>query len=187
MNRFVNVDAVIEKLVSQSRLPRLDNGIGIDVERFLRERYDTDIARIPELKVGNSSIQGCCLPDRSLILIEANDSMPRQRFTLAHELAHLELHYRNAGMDTLFQTADPLYFRCTISDNPFAAEQPSTHQRRRERQADIFAARFLMPAQIVRTAFRQAEDDIVACADLLLVSRQALGYRLAELGLASTA
>jgi|ERR1700688_462204 len=189
MQPYVNIDAVVDRVVRRHRPPRLQNGVAVDIERMLADYYDIDIARIPDLRIGNASLQGCCFPDRLLILVEAHDAPTRQRFTLAHELGHLEMHYRNTMIQPLFPVEDEAaYFRCVTHEATSEFESQSTSQRRRkERQADVFAAKFLMPLLLVRTAWRQADGNLERCAELLVVSKQAMEYRLAELELATTA
>jgi Zn-dependent peptidase ImmA (M78 family) len=97
--------------------------------------------------------------------IEYNVSEPpvRQRFTVAHEIGHFALGHQDAPRDAgNFQSSgDP-----------------------RERQANRFAAELLMPASLVTQYYQNglvnSVDDL---ASNFGVSRDAMGYRLINLGL----
>lgn len=110
--------------------------------------------------------------------VNADDAPVRQRFTIAHELGHLQLH---AGI--------PLFVDRSIRVNSRLA---GVHGRGgEEREANWFAAELLMPEDLVRehaasiAGSRQLSDDglVKALADAFEVSRVAMGYRLFNLGL----
>ncbi len=183
MIQYGGARAALERLSTKPIL-RLPNGIGIDVEGMLRQFYDIDIARVPNLTLGNSPLQGCYLPDRLLIIVEANDPPPRQRFTLAHEFGHLEMHYKNASTDFMFSgsMSELRYFRCTTRETKLGDSCDASQLKRREREADVFAAQLLMPTTEVRLAWHRSNGRLAKCADILSVSKQALEYRLNEMG-----
>jgi len=93
----------------------------------------------------------------------------RQRFTIAHELGHhLLRHHDKFHLDLAAPSSgegdDPLY------------------DWRLEREANDFAANLLMPASLVRDAYK-ATPDTGAIARRFGVSPLAMGYRLVNLGL----
>lgn len=97
--------------------------------------------------------------------IEYNVSEPpvRQRFTVAHELGHFALGHEDAPRDAgNFQSSgDP-----------------------RERQANKFAAELLMPASLVIHYYQSGvANSVEALANMFGVSKDAMGYRLINLGL----
>ncbi|MEW7849528.1 ImmA/IrrE family metallo-endopeptidase [Massilia aurea] len=97
--------------------------------------------------------------------IEYNVSEPpvRQRFTVAHELGHFALGHEDAPRDT-------------------GNFQSSGDQR--ERQANRFAAELLMPSSLVTQYFQNGvASSIEALANIFGVSKDAMGYRLINLGL----
>jgi len=103
----------------------------------------------------------------------------RQRFTIAHELGHLELHRdmitRNVHVDKEF----PVLMRDTKS---------STGTEQIEIEANQFAAELLMPRlmidQVLTGKQFDIEDDrpIEELAKKFRVSKQALEYRIRSLG-----
>jgi Zn-dependent peptidase ImmA (M78 family) len=102
----------------------------------------------------------------------------RQRFTIAHEIAHFCLHtgklYVDKGYWINFRNADS-----------------GSGTKEEERQANAFAAALLMPAAWVKERFYAAPFDLgddsnerlEALADQFGVSQQAMTYRLMSLGL----
>lgn len=107
------------------------------------------------------------LPDgRCEIEINSLHSPTRQRFTLAHEIAHYILHLSLIG-DGI--TDDALY----------RSKQPSQI----ERQANRFAARMLMPAHLVRQHFAAGLQSPEKMARKFEVSSAVAEIRLRELGL----
>ncbi len=98
------------------------------------------------------------------IYINRNDPPRRQRFTLAHEIAHYVLHADMIG-DGI--TDSPMY-RSKLSDEY-------------ERQANRLAADILLPAKSVRAEYRTCRA-VVPLADRFDVSADAMRIRLKELG-----
>ena len=88
----------------------------------------------------------------------------RQRFTLAHELAHFLLH-----PDQSTQFVDEKLFR----DNSF---------NRIEREANQFAGALLMPEDEFRRVVRETNGAVSAIADYFAVSPLAVRMRARELG-----
>lgn len=85
----------------------------------------------------------------------------RQRFTVAHELGHFALGHEDSPRDggNFYSSGDP-----------------------KERMANKFAAELLMPATLIRHYFGMAPS-VEALAQQFGVSRDAMGYRLLNLGL----
>lgn len=105
------------------------NAIGVDVVRdILGSRVSAKIQR------DNSG--------KYTIVINAHDSKPRQRFSIAHELAHY-LYHRDLIGDG-------------VSDSPaYRAPDESIYEstpleRKHEVQANQFAANVLMPVHLIR-------------------------------------
>ncbi|RME85388.1 MAG: ImmA/IrrE family metallo-endopeptidase [Zetaproteobacteria bacterium] len=98
----------------------------------------------------------------------ANDMhIHRKRFTIAHELGHLALGHARLGEE--YKRRDWL---------------SSLGVDEEERDANLFAAEFLMPAQFVEKAFYHDEiKDIAELARLFFVSEVAMLNRLQSLGL----
>ena len=100
----------------------------------------------------------------------------RQRFTIAHELGHFELHDGGTYVDR----GTTLRLRSSAQNSGSAAE---------EREANQFAAALLMPAtwlrrELVSYAVDLGDDDSLrALCERFGVSSQAMMYRLMNLGL----
>ena len=117
--------------------------------------------------------------NRIVIGYNSNESLVRQRFTLAHEVGHFILHCNNSKKDKIF--VDKIMFRKNFSSNI---------ERRQEMQANIFAASLLMPKNLVEKEFELiinssdylTEEDIVSkMANKFKVSEIAMTYRLINL------
>lgn len=98
-----------------------------------------------------------------VILVNQADPKSRQRFTIAHELAHYLLHKEFIG-DGIKE--DTLY-RSTLS-NPM------------EKQANKVAANILMPRQLIKDLMSQYNNNIKNVAKKLQVSLQTLEIQLAS-------
>ena len=108
-------------------------------------------------------------PSGYRITVNARDNPRRQRFTMAHELAHYVLHRDLLGEGHIDSA---LYRSTTLSDEY-------------ERQADRFAAQILLPAETLREAFNNTSKALSVLARMFDVSDAALRIRLSELGLAA--
>lgn len=105
------------------------------------------------------------------IRVNRHDPKKRQRFTVAHELAHFLLHREQIGNGI----QDDKLYRSTLSD-------------RREHEANRLAACILMPAGLIRQALNDAEekgvgDKLIYLANELEVSESAISIRLESLGI----
>jgi IrrE N-terminal-like domain len=101
-----------------------------------------------------------------VIYINSKDPMVRQRFSLAHEIAHFILH-----RDLIDQgvTDDTMYRSSELS---------SVY----ETQANQLAADILMPIRLVKKSF-QANSSLAQLAILFQVSKGAMKIRLDGMGL----
>lgn len=101
-----------------------------------------------------------------IIRVNKNDSSRRQRFTVAHELAHFLLHRDVIGNGV----TDDVLYRSTLSDA-------------REAQANRLAADLLMPRTLIDDWIRRAEtlrveDPVEFLSDKFGVSTAAMKIRL---------
>lgn len=94
----------------------------------------------------------------------ANDSLVRRRFTVAHELGHYVLGHQDAPRD---------YPDSFGSKNGSPIEQ----------QANKFAAELLMPSHVVKTMALAGSNSLEELANLFAVSKVAMGHRLSNLSL----
>jgi hypothetical protein len=110
--------------------------------------------------------------------VSAADSLPRRRFTAAHELGHFVLHRATMG-------------RFRADTDATLREADDDMADRMEREANRFAVELLMPADLCRARAAELRDKHGCCprgvlvyrlSSELLVSREALRYRLQALG-----
>ena len=140
------------------------------VARFpelLEERFplDVDFSPLPEV------VDGLCVSvgGRALVLVGSGKPSSRQRFTLAHELAHY-----------LVDDLDPLY----VDERGVRARSLA------EMRANAFAAHLLMPEPGVRAAIEGVGDDAERAVRVALTfgaSVSAAAYQLGNLGLLAEA
>jgi Zn-dependent peptidase ImmA (M78 family) len=113
-----------------------------------------------------------------LAFVNADDILTRRRFTAAHELGHALLHRARMGR---FRTDTKILDDAEDTDDL-------------EREANRFAAELLMPEEVCRAREAELREEDKArggcprgvlayrLASELLVSREAIRYRLAGLG-----
>ena len=129
-------------------LQAIANDLGVNI---LHADLGEDIAGVvrKDLMFGGSS--------GYLILVNSRDGTNRQRFTIAHELAHFLLHKEYIG-DGIKENA---LYRSNLSNSM-------------ERQANRLAANILMPRILVDKLMSQYKGDITLVAKKLQVSQEAL-------------
>jgi Zn-dependent peptidase ImmA (M78 family) len=101
-----------------------------------------------------------------VIRVNRHDPPKRQRFTVAHELAHFLLHHDQIGSGI----QDDVLYRSSLSD-------------RREQEANRLAADILMPENLLHEAMDAAEEKGVGdvtlyLADLFGVSEAAMRIKV---------
>lgn len=154
------------------------NGLEPDVRASIEEFQDAAPIRLSELARGLGvkvkaatlapGISGEIRPEDNGFIIRVNRHDPprRQRFTVAHELAHFILHRDDIG-DGI---RDDVLYRSNLSD-------------RREAQANRLAADILMPKSLLDDAKEAAEEKDVGdialyLADEFAVSEAAMRIKL---------
>lgn len=111
---------------------------------------------------------------KALIGVNDSESHVRQRFTIAHELGHFFLH----------PTQDA--FVDDYRDN-----QNGGVRNLKERQANMFAAAFLIPMKMLKADIKKMDSkgifdsEIDFLAKKYDVSKEAMNYRILNLGLAN--
>ena len=105
---------------------------------------------------------------------EAERSQGRERFTIAHELGHFLIHIGKS-------TSSSNFFACRETD----IHRPTSNrnQRRREVEANRFAAELLMPEKLIEKMARQWKANVPKMSNLFSVSAEAMGIRLTQFGL----
>ncbi len=112
---------------------------------------------------GRPDVSGAIDHKNRRIFVNKNESLVRQRFTLAHEIGHAVLH----------KAEDRVDYRRTMA----TSEDP------KEREANRFASELLMPTDLFRKAFKERNGDIFRLASYFAVSTDAAGYKAKNLGL----
>lgn len=148
------------------------------INYLVAERYVSGPQVLTDLPATADRIDGFLFwaGDDGLAFVNADkDSpLPRRRFTAAHELGHAVMH--RDRMDR---------FRVDAKIND-GADSPDEM----EREANQFAVELLMPADVCRIRAAELRDQFGCCprgvlayriAAELLVSREAMRYRLADL------
>jgi Zn-dependent peptidase ImmA (M78 family) len=115
---------------------------------------------------------------KATIGVNQNESRVRRRFTIAHELGHFLMH----------NTVNNLFVEKLVL---FRDQESSSGEKRREREANAFAASILMPESILEQEVREASQDdslndeelIGILAKKFDVSDVAMTYRLSNLGI----
>lgn len=115
---------------------------------------------------------------KGVIGYNPNELMVRQRFTIAHELGHYELHRHE---DELFVDKN---FKVLFRD-----QNSSKGEIKKEQEANAFAAAILMPEHLVRREIEKNsfdltdEDSMKKLAKTFHVSLPAMTFRISNLGL----
>jgi transcriptional regulator with XRE-family HTH domain len=183
------LDAFVERA---EKLPALQAKVRVAADRPLRAaqellaRGDVEGARVePPIDVEalaelcgvrvvhhrfSKELSGLFIATDDGAVIGANKAQVanRQRFTIAHELAHFLLRHHDR-------------FHIDLGLGPEDGNAPF-HDWQLEREANDFAAHLLMPATVVRERFKRSSSVPELAADFG-VSELAMGYRLLDLGL----
>ncbi|MGW9302320.1 ImmA/IrrE family metallo-endopeptidase [Streptomyces cyaneofuscatus] len=132
-------------------------------------------------KAFDGTQSGFALRDGQTRIIGVNSatSPRRQRFTIAHEMGHLDLH---EGKPLIVDHAMRIDWRDDVS---------SLGTNEEEIQANAFAAEILMPARMIRPQVSSYARGKGITRDRLIVklardfdvSAEAMGYRLINLGI----
>jgi hypothetical protein len=156
------------------------NDLDPTVRALIEECQDAPPVRLPELaralgvpiKASTLApgISGEIRPsgDGFVIRVNRHDPIKRQRFTVAHELAHFLLHRNEIGNGI----ADDVLYRSSLSD-------------RREQQANRLAADILMPVALLVEAQQAAEekgvgDVVLYLSDMFAVSEAAMRIKVEQ-------
>lgn len=113
---------------------------------------------------------------KALIGINSDESSVRQRFTIAHELGHFFLH---PAKDVFVD----------YRDNHYKGNEGDPVRNLKERTANVFASAFLIPRKLIIEDVSRIikegifESEVIALARKYEVSREAMNYRLLNLGL----
>ena len=157
MSMTIQQDEITSAVERRLSVPPIDlDGLARDLG--LRVAYQS----LPHEILGKIERQ----PPTYLITINSDDPVRRRRFTLAHELSHYLLHRDLIGDGIV----DDGLYRSALSTAI-------------ERQANRYAAGLLMPAGLVRQAWRAGCTTPEAMSERFNVSAQSAQIRLRDLNL----
>ncbi|WP_124979096.1 ImmA/IrrE family metallo-endopeptidase [Nonlabens xiamenensis] len=134
-----------------------------------------------------SEVSGVLLLDDNdpIIGVSNLEGPERQRFSIAHEIAHYRLHSKDVDVD------QKMFVDKKNMKVMFRKQDFSQREFRREREANAFAAALLMPEQNLFEDVKAVYNDnpnltdeklIYELASLYEVSGLAMSYRLSNLG-----
>lgn len=155
---FTSVDSLLR--IAQQR--NLYKGEQLDIAGLIRLKEDILIEYVPldPTISGKLSKKG----KNWVISINKDQHINRQRFTLAHELAHYVLHKSESESFT-----DTVFFRgASVNNFEYAANK--------------FAAELLMPENKLRAVIRNGKNNIEKLAESFGVSVAAMLFRVKQLG-----
>lgn len=165
----------------------------VTAAQSLLQKYDVDTFPVPiesiaraegviiTRKAFDGTQSGFALRDGQTRIIGVNSatSPRRQRFTIAHEMGHLDLHEGKKLL--IVDHAMRIDWRNDVS---------SLGTNEQEIEANAFAAEILMPARMIRSQVSSYVREgitrdrlIVKLARDFDVSAEAMGYRLINLGI----
>ena len=140
-------------------LIKIANYLQVDVQSA---NLETDISGLFVIK-----------ENKAYIRYNENESVHRQRFTIAHELGHFVLH---KDIPLFVDKNEKIMFRNSLS---------STGEIMKEREANAFSAALLMPKLFIEKeilAITEKHDIVTFLAEKFNVSSQAMSFRLSNLG-----
>lgn len=154
----------------------LDNILPIPVNKLIKSSG----IKLSPYDLGEG-VSGVLMIDKGVSKIgyNATESYVRQRFTLAHELGHFELHCKNKDKELFVDNTKYL----------FRKQPKGSIEAQREKEANEFAAALLMPKTLVKKEFNLllengyfSDDEIISSlAKKFKVSQIAMTYRLKNL------
>ncbi|WP_373705360.1 ImmA/IrrE family metallo-endopeptidase [Porphyromonas loveana] len=153
----------VESLLHIAKQRNLYEDERLNIKELIGLKEDISVEYIPL----DPSISGKLSrnSDKWIITVNKNHHVNRQRFTLAHELAHYVLHKSDSDSFT-----DTVFFRgASVNNIEYAANE--------------FAANLLMPEDKVRQLIRVGvAQNIETLAKTFGVSVAAMLYRIKQLG-----
>lgn len=176
---ILTMAAIAEARAARDVLDRYDRHYGLPTDGpvpvdDIAESLLGLLVRVEPLEPG---VSGMLLVREREIHVSAEECArwpARRPFTVAHEIGHWELHA--ATLDAPFI--------CRSSDIA-EADGEDDEVRRREHEANRFAAELLMPADRIHATAAATGPDADALAERFGVSKLAMAWRLFNLGLRS--
>ena len=155
----------IDRILSYCRKMGFINGNVTDIQSLIEKTEGLELV-FEDLGHSDASIEKVS-PELYRIKINSRHPKRRQRFSMAHEYAHYQLH--RSHLDNLSGGEQILH--------------RSAERDPREYQANRFAAAILMPEAEFRHAFDNEASSASTLAEIFDVSLQATRMRAHELGI----
>jgi Zn-dependent peptidase ImmA (M78 family) len=133
-------------------------------------------ADLPHGMSGSISKEG----DEYVVYVNSAQALRRQRFTIAHEIGHFLKH--RPYLDTTDEILNPAKKVLLSRSNSNTTTAPGSDARRRELEADSFAADLLMPEATFKDVWVKSQS-LKDVADYFGVSAMAANVRAALLDL----
>ena len=143
------IQSAVESLFNRLKLP-MDKPAPLPVVRVLQLLgFELFRVNFPNPKQSGLIAVDSSLPEKykvfksdRVVLVNGNDNLGHQRFTIAHELSHYIFDYDEAKVAT--------YYKSYFTDDPVVEE---------ERRANRFAAELLMPTESFKKAFNKIKKE----------------------------
>lgn len=169
---FNSINKITQAILSSIGI----NNLPIDVESIAQTRGLNIISYPLESKISGILVisQG-----NATIGYNKTESRQRQRFTIAHELGHFELH----------KDLTQIFYDKSFKIMYRSGDKVQGESARIEREANAFAAAILMPEEILKNEIKKiefdlgSEESITSLAQKFDVSTTAMHYRILNLGL----
>ena len=162
----------VESVLNMAREQGFINHYEVDIEEIVKSHDELILEKDPNMEASMSgSLSKNKISNKWVIKINAKHHIKRQRFTMAHEFAHYILHKDDQGKFV----DEEIYFR-KDHDSPI------------EYNADLFAAKLLMPEDLFRQAINEdGVKKISELSELFNISKAAIAIRAEKLGFKTTA
>ncbi len=157
-----------ESIISTAKKNKIETS-PLDIESVIKIIFNIKISKVDLGKSASGFLEK--INDSWYIYINSQESIYRQRFTMAHELAHYILHRANY-ISNGPRKEDRVFFR---------DENTNTY----EREANDFAAKLLLPEAEFKEAIKHGNNTILKLANYFNLSTAAIRYRAYKLGLIS--
>lgn len=164
----LEVDALdtTERVIQYCIRHELIDGVELDIEKLIERNEFLTLKKTP-LPDGIDAYIKETKSNHFEIGVNSKHSRTRQRFSMAHEFAHYQLHREN--LNGLAEGERILH--------------RSDERNHLEYQANSFAAAMLMPEDHFREELRRTQGDVSELAKRFGVSPLALRYRAKSLGM----
>lgn len=156
---------VIESYADQLRKIHFDFPPPIDVE-LIAEKMGIDLWPIPSLKY-LTQLEACVSNNAKVIFYDDRAYECRLRFSIAHEIGHIQMH------STILEMMRPSSYE---DWHKTLEEFPSTKLNKLETQANIFAGRLLIPTSYLIASFGLLKDKLIIMQDFIHDPSITFGY-----------